>query len=247
MRPLSPYKWKKVAELAIRHDVSDLLWKGIQRQTATPSMNMSDAIRAEIAARTGDERPSLADSYPLTTTSLPGKKAMQRLADIKEESLSKDVTRETSLIFSLLTHNTERMLNAGFHLRGLIDLGLSLRAIGDRVDYVLIDKWIDHTSMRRMAQLQASILIDLFDFDTDEFPFMHRHENHAGRLAVGCMSNALLNSVSSDDNEEGYMNDNKRRFSKGFRRLKVYYRYSPGGSIRSMLNSLADGLSQIEE
>ena len=247
VRPLSPYKWKKVVELTCLHDVADLIWKGVQRQSAIPTMNIPGPQRDEIAKRAGVKRLSMADHYPLSTATLPGKRANQRLGTIKDESHSKDVTRETLLIFSLLTHNTERMLNTGFHLRGLIDLGVALRAIGDKVDYVLIDKWLDQTSMRRMAQLQASILMDLFDFDADEFPFMRRKEKNAGLLAVKCIPNIQMLSNPGDENAEGYMNDNKRRLSKGIHRMNIYFRYSPSGSFKSMLNSMADGLSQIEE
>lgn len=247
VRPLSHYKWMKMTELTRLHDVADFIWNGVQRQAATPTMNIPDQPRNEIARWAGAARPSMSDRYPLSSATLPGKRANQRLHAIKNESQSKDVTRETLLIFSLLTHNTERMLNTGFHLRGLIDLGVALRAIGDKVDYVLLDKWIDQTAMRRMAQLQAGILIDLFDFDADEFPFMRKKEKNAGLLAVRCIPHIQVLSGLGDEQVEGYMNDNKRRLSKGIHRMGIYFRYAPAGSIKSMLNSMADGLSQIEE
>ena len=248
VHPLSPFKWERLIRLATTHDVTDILYQGLHKQQGNPLLNIQLEQLADVAEEASRQRETLFDQYSLEDASLPGKKTTEKLDQICKTCHSEsDITRETALIFGILTHNTEKMLNQGFGLRGIVDLGLSLRSIGDKVDYVLLERWLEQTGTRKMAQLQANILIDLFDFESEELPFMEKKGNKGGVLAIKCITQIEDLRNTGDIKSDGYVKNNKNRFSTGFRRMCIYFPYAPSKSLRSMTNSMKDGLSQIEE
>ena len=248
VHPLSPFKWDRLIRLAATHDVTDVVYHGLQKQQGNPSLNIQQEQLAIIAEEASRQRETLYDRYALDKASLPGKKSNEKLNQIFQTSRSEEeITRETTLVFGILTHNTEVMLNQVFGLRGIIDLGFSLRTIGDKVDFVMLERWLEQTGTHKMAQLQGNILIDLFDFDSDELPFMTKREKHGGELAIKCITHIDLLKNTGDVESDGYVKNNKSRFTKGYRRMRIYFPYAPSKSIRSMTNSMKDGLSQIEE
>ena len=248
VHPLSPFKWDRLIRLAATHDVTDVFYHGLQKQQGNPALNIQPEQLAAVAEEASKQRDTLYDRYTLESTSLPGKKTTEKLNQIcKTCHTENDITRETALLFGILTHNTEKMLNQGFGLRGIVDLGFSLRTNGDKVDFVMLERWLEQTSTRKMAQLQANILIDLFDFESDELPFMEKRERHGGELAIRCITQIDDLKNTGDIKSDGYVKNNKNRFSTGFRRMCIYFPYAPAKSIRSITNSMKDGLSQIEE
>lgn len=72
------------------------------------------------------------------------------------------------LILRLMQHILEEDVKPQM----IIDLGMFLRKLGDKVDYLKIERWLSELKMQTMANLEATLLIKLFDFTEDEIPFM---------------------------------------------------------------------------
>lgn len=115
-------------------------------------------------------------------------------------------------------------LNEGLCLWKYVDLGMQLRKLGDRIDFVKLQEWIDNLHFERMAQFAGSVLTGLLGFSVDEVPFMNETASEdADSLA-----------------EEALQEDGERTSAK-------YIRFCPGESISSVVASITHSLGNIEE
>jgi len=146
---------------------------------------------------------------------------------------------------------TRYMLNDGISLKHIVDLGIFLRKAGDKVDYVLLQEWIDKLKLSRMAYLSGALLVELFDFTTDEIPFMPA----GGRLSIARILQELF-KLQRPQKEEWYFQQGKDMFvhtvnsSAMFwqvRHSARYFRYYPSESFTNLFSAFAHSLSHIEE
>ena len=118
------------------------------RQLTNPMLNrkLQNIINKEMRCR---------DSYYMTVNGL------------KIESVP-----PTLSLLMIITGIIQHILSDGISLKLFVDLGMFLRRIGDKVDYVLLQSQLKSLGMQTMANIIGSIMINVFHFDTDELPFM---------------------------------------------------------------------------
>ncbi len=61
----------------------------------------------------------------------------------------------------------------------IIDLGIYLRKLGDKVDYIKLERWLEQLKMQQMADIIGGLLVQLFSFTQDEIPFMKKYNADA--------------------------------------------------------------------
>lgn len=143
------------------------------------------------------------------------------------------------------------IINDGVKLKQLIDLGMMLRTIGAKVDFVKLQQWIERLRMRRMATLEASLLINLLDFNEDELPF------YTPTLATNITNTAEeLLQFDSSHTDEWYFTQGKNIFVKSNNSKAMmwqvshtakYFRYYPSEMTTNFIKNFAHSLSHIEE
>ena len=101
---------------------------------------------------------------------------------------------------------------------GIIEIGHFLRTKGDKVDFIKIEQWLHKLGIYNIAQLHASILVELFGFTPDEVPFLHRTSHKAVRLATDTHKLTL-----------------------------AFLPYYPAATLHSMFYRLHKSITQIEE
>ena len=143
------------------------------------------------------------------------------------------------------------ILNDGVSLKQVIELGVILRKIGDKVDFVKLQQWIDKLHLGEMAHLEGALLTGLFNFSTDEIPFMkpgksenitritHEIFNMKGNHTYDWYFTQGKNVFVSTSNRGAMMwhINNSRRF----------FRYYPSETVTNFFTSFAHSLSHIEE
>ena len=160
-----------------------------------------------------------------------------------------DTSVETLYLLRLIVGNVNGMLANGITLRGVIQLGKYLRTRGDKVDFIKLDSWLEKLHIKRMAQLQGSILIRFFHFERDELPFVHRIEKGASRLTL----RALYFNIQ-DQKEIHFRQDTfglirsrdgamRKRASHSMR----YFRYAPIETLSNFVQRVTRSLSELEE
>ena len=161
-----------------------------------------------------------------------------------------EVPSPTLQLLHLLLSVAADLLTNGLVLSKLADIAVFLRKVGDKVDFVKLQTWIERIRMKAMAQLEGELLVHLLHLTTDEIPFMteskaadmepfvselfkarRSHEWHFQQAA----GDVFVSTVGS-----------KAMFWQ-VRHSAHYFRYFPTESAAKLMATFAHSLSHIEE
>ena len=248
--PMSKFKWGVLQEIAEYEDIIPFVSKGMERHgndnpdTITPYgesyANVPLKTREKMQNSNFNNSDNLShgmdisDIDSLKLTYVLKKYILKDIVDKERHSID---TSKTSLDFlALIIQNTDIILRYGIRLRGIIEIGLFLRNKGQYVDFVKVESWISKLKLKQMAALQASVIIKLFDFEKDEFPYIRKFEGKAISLATDSMEKVYK------------MNKRSRSFSKySIRNCIKFYRYTRSEALCKALYITSRSLADIEE
>ena len=157
LEPMSQYKWRKVTAMAVSDGVAHHLpeaYRTMTKGAKATTAGIPDAHGRRLRRLTANERHSM------------------------------DCSVATLELLNIIMYNIEQTVNRHTSLRAMIDMGLFLRARGDKVDYIKLELWLRKLHVRRMAELHAGILIATMGFQMRELPFVKRYDTWAERLIV---------------------------------------------------------------
>lgn len=143
------------------------------------------------------------------------------------------------------------ILNDGISLRQIVDLGIMLRTIGDRIDYVKLQQWIEDLKLKRMAHLEGIILMRLFNFTEEELPFLAPQQFQPGDTIINDIFQ-LRDKHSNDwfftQGENIFVTaTNSSAMMWHMKHSARYFKYYPSETVTNFFASLAYSLSHIEE
>lgn len=173
-----------------------------------------------------------------------------RLKSIQEkERHSADTSIETIYLLRIIASNVNATMNHGIPVRGIIQLGQYLRTRGDRVDFVKLNHWLSKLHILRFAQLQGSILISLFGFETNELPFVKQQEKNAVLYTLKSIENVEKDTEdwSFRQGNSVFVHNNQRVLRKNLRRSLRYVDYAPIETTSNFITNFSHSLSEIEE
>lgn len=174
----------------------------------------------------------------------------KRLIKIQQdEPHAIDTSIETIYLLRLIVSNVNAMYSGGISLRGIIQLGQYLRTRGDKVDFVKLDTWLTKLHIQRMAQLEGSVLIQFFNFEQDEIPFVKMVERGASKLTVRSLYYNIkdMEDIKFQESQVGFVHTTGGTMRKNLRRSMRYFGYAPIETTCNFLNSFFKSLSEIEE
>ena len=154
-------------------------------------------------------------------------------------------------LLMIITGITQHILSDGISLKLFVDLGMFLRRIGDKVDYVQLQSQLKKLGMQTMANIIGGIMIDVFRFDADELPFMTKVSKKADGKAIGDMF-----TVNGNTSADWYFTQGNHIFIRAnnssamrwqIRHSAKLMRYYPGETFTNFFVSFAHSLSHIEE
>lgn len=174
----------------------------------------------------------------------------KRLLKIQQdEPHAIDTSMETIYLLRLIVSNIDAMYAGGISLRGIIQLGQYLRTRGDKVDFVKLDNWLTKLHIQRMAQLEGSVLINFFDFEKDEIPFVKTVERGANSLTLRSLNYNIkdMEDIKFQESQVGFVHTTGGTMRKNLRRSMRYFGYAPIETTSNFLNNFFKSLSEIEE
>ncbi len=249
LEPMSAFKWRRLYQMVEVQGVADVFLRGVQKHHGEQGLNMPEEILLR-AGQDAQKQQSLAELVSRKVGMSMGmlNKRYVKLLDGERHSI--DTSVETMDLLRLLVVNEQDFLNHGINMRGIIFLGRYLREKGDRVDFVKLDNWLLRLHLQRMAQLQGSILISVFDFEPDELPFVHREEPAAFKLAVSSVSNLVKDTAQEwhfRQTRTGFVSNNSAVLRRNLRRSFRYLPYATLETVSNFFNNFARSLKEIEE
>ena len=238
MEPMSAFKWRRLDQMVHAQHVERAALKGIKNHQFDEMMNIPE----DLANQTPDnsahqEEPRLSNHYLNFRLS--------RIENAERHAIDTNV--DALNVLKIIVGNVSSMLNHGTMLSGIIELGSYLRNKGDKVDFVKLDTWLGKLQLRRMAQLQGSMLMSVFNFEQDELPFV---EAAANKLVLRSVTHS-----ASDTAEEwhfrqlssGFVQNNSALLRRNLRRSLRYITYAPLETVSNFFNNFARSLQEIEE
>ncbi|MBQ7472123.1 MAG: hypothetical protein IJS97_06840 [Prevotella sp.] len=222
IEPMSLFKWNALVELANAQKMEFVALKGMQNQTDDSTSLVPDSIIKRLEEQCADTtvRVPWEVNKPATLSNIYLKQQLKNIQQNERHEI--DASMISVELLNIIVHNAEQILSNGVSLSGILYLGMFLRTKGHKVDFVKMEKWLQKLHMQRMAQLEGSILVSVFEFEPDEIPFLSKIEPAAEKLATRSISHAVHSSLS-------------------------FFPYAPIEAVSFLFGILARRLSEIEE
>lgn len=241
LEPMSAFKWGRLAQMVRVQHVEGAAQKGIRNHQYDRMMNIPPRL-------VGEARPEAPAAEP---PRLSNRLLNRRLRKIEQSERHAIDTNVGSLeVLRIIVANVSDMLNKGTMLHGIIQLGTYLRNKGDKVDFVKLDTWLSKLHIRRMAQLQGSMLMAVFNFEQDELPFVQHVEPSAYRLVLRSVHHSASDTAEEwhfRQSRSGFVTNNSTLLRRNLRRSLRYIVFAPIETISNYLNNFARSLQEIEE
>ncbi len=249
IEPMSPFKWRRLMQMVDAQEVVPVFINGINKHSLDEGLRLPISIVEEVKARMVNIRPAtgpVPKDVRLSSHYLNHK--LRNIIDSERHSI--DTSTETIDILKLIVANSQSMLNRGMSLDGIIRLGQYLRTKGDKVDFVKLESWLDSLQLRAVAELQGNILIALFGFEEEEFPFIRKHDKAAYKLTLRSIADLAKDTAQEwhfKQNSAGFVRNNGTVLRRNLRRSFRYFGYLPLETISNFANNFIRSLSEIEE
>lgn len=182
---MSNFKWSRIEDIALQLRVPGCIANGVK-------LLEDDGITPQNFMQNYSEI-----SYSSANAHLCNRfkqKAFERICD--EEPHDMAASMETLALLRLIVSIGNDIVETALPLPGIITLGRFLRNDGDKVDFVKLENWIKKLGIMQLASLQASLLIELFDFEKDEFPYIKRFYSNAIKHYNHLLENAISGKLA---------------------------------------------------
>ena len=106
----------------------------------------------------------------------------RRVSIYENERHSIDTSIETLHLLNLIVFNIRQVETNEISIPGIIALGKYLREKGQHVDFVKLEDWIRTLNIKKLTSLLASFLVQAFNFEKNEVPFLYSEHKNANEL-----------------------------------------------------------------
>ena len=89
---------------------------------------------------------------------------------------------DTLHLLNLIVFNIRQVETNKISIPGIIALGKYLREKGQHVDFVKLEDWIRILNIKKLTSLLASFLVQAFNFEKNEVPFLYSEHKNANEL-----------------------------------------------------------------
>lgn len=254
IEPMSAFKWAKLFQLAIIHDVACDVYEGLQQCKDQFFLRMTEAqwelwektindIRQAPPSEDQEENEFLKADH-LTNPILNHK--LQNILD--DESSD---TRTRQLLLTII-RTARHILNEGLPIKELILLGKELRHESNRIDFNTLEKWLRSLKFQQAAHLEGALLAELLGFEKEEIPFISMTDDSdikqvAQELIEFTHSRPKNYYFTQGDNNIFIHTNNGSAILGHVRRSARYFRYFPSETLTNFFATFAHSLSHIEE
>ena len=255
IEPMSAFKWGRLYQLAVMHNIIPFVYDGIIRCKAQFFLHLTDKQQKEWEKAIADYREQerknvdLEEDEFLRPDRLTNPLLNNRLQNILDDEHSDVTTRQLLMIFIRVVRH---LFNEGMPIRQLTELGIFLRKNREKINYQAFEKWISQLRLTQMTQLTGEFLIKLYGFEEEYIPFLkNRKEKQIDHIAQELIE--FTNTRSQDwyfTQQDGGIfvhNTNSSATFSHVRRSARYFKYYPSESVTNFFASFVHSLSHIEE
>ena len=242
IEPMSHWKWNRLYEISQIHGVTPWIKNGIRRCEDDFFMQITPSLRQHFE---DDNTSTREEQGPEELTNPMLNSKLQKLA---EEAGTEDAT--FNLLLRLI-HIARNIMTQGISLRQLIMLGIYLRTTKDPIEYDVLKTWIQRLEMGRMARLEGSLLMELFDFKVREIRFTDAVADKSTQKAVDDIFQLTEKNAADWYFTQGksifVRTSDSRAMMWHVKQSARYMRYYPAEAVTNFMRNFAHSMSHIEE
>ena len=255
IEPMSAFKWNKLYQLTVMHNITPFVYDGILRCKNNFFLHLTDKQKQDWEKAVADYRvkekrqSEQEEDEFLRPDRLTNPLLNRRLQAILDDEHSDLTSRQLLLI---LLRVVRHLFNEGMPIRQLTELAIFLRSNSQRINFDVVGQWIERLQLTQMAQLCGEFLIRLFNFEEADIPFLKgRKEKGIERIAKELIEFTDTRSqdwyFSQEDGGIFVHNTNSSATFSHVRRSARYFKYYPSESVTNFFLSFIHSLSHIEE
>lgn len=222
MEPMSAYKWRRLSELLRDQSVIPLAVKGLSKYEGDVRMNMPTDLLSTLREEGRTLESAAFDAEPKLSNPFLNNR-LKRIHQAERHAI--DTNIETLKLLDVIVANINHIMSRGLSLQGILEIGRYLRTKGQHIDFVKLDTWLQRLHIARMASLLGSILVEVFEFDADEVPFIRKMDPKANQL--------LMKTLQTDGKKH---HDNR-----------ILFIFQPLETSTRFVRNIKQHLSEIEE
>lgn len=260
IEPMSKFKWEVIFHIANIHNVVGVIFDGIAKNKENEALIPQDIILKykKILDEEGyGIKAQATGSIPSVQLPDAGLSHMcngflnARLKRIREnEPQSADASVETLNMLDIIVQATECTMTYGLSFATILRIGIYLRVDGGKIDFVKLENWLRKLNLTRMAQLEGSILIDIFGFEMDEIPFVNKMEPSAHKIAIEALEKPIRIDIEEwkiSQKSTIFLANNSKAMMKTVKNCMKYFFFAPVEASSNFLHRFASSLSNLEE
>ena len=254
LEPMSAFKWERLYQLAVMHNVVPYAYKGIENSRDQFFMHLTEKQEKEWQKAYSETASPIViedeDDELLRADHLTNPVLNRQLQSILDDEHSDMPTRHMLL---LIIRVVRHILNEGMPIRQLVELGICMKQQeGPKVDYPTLQGWISRLRLTQMARLEGEFLILMFGFSPEDIPFVSdKRDKRVTQIAQELLDFTNTRShdwyFSQDEDSIFVHNSNTSAMFSHVRRTARYFRYYPSESVTNFFASFVHSLSHIEE
>ena len=254
VEPMSAYKWGRLYQLAVMHDVAGYVYEGLLNSKGQFFLRLPDKqwqlwektiieIRKKVQ-HTDDEPDEFLRADHLTNPLL--NKKLQTILDDEQSDL------RTRQILLTIIRVSRHILNEGVPIRQLVELGICLRTDGRHADFTTLGKWLKTLQLQQVAKLEASLLMELLGFEKEEIAFAgEKRDKNVEQVAQELIEYTNIRARDfyflQDAGDIFVHTSNGSAMLGHIHRSARYFRYYPSETLTNFFASFAHSLTHIEE
>ena len=247
LEPMSVHKWSKLYQLATVHNVQSYVYQGLKNCTNQFNLKLTDTQWKQWLTAKAKEEDTDEDEL-LRPDKLTNPLLNRQLQNILDDEQSDLNTRRMLIrIISI----ARRILNEGLPLKLLIELGLTLRDKNNQADYEILAGWLKKLHFEQMAQLEATLLTDLFGLEPNSIPFAESDTDHKTIIVAKELAeytNIRQDFYFSQGSDSIFVHtSNSGALINHIKRSARYMRFIPSEAFTNFFASFAHSLTHIEE
>lgn len=253
VEPMSYFKWEKLFQLSLFHNVQDAIYQGMQRCRDQFSFDVNKEQwakwRKTIQESQTKPEPTSEESDLLRGDRLTNPVLNGKLQDILDDEQTDTCTR---LLLLTIIRIARCILNEGLPLQHLIELGLHLRQQYNKTNFLTLQQWLRSLHAEQIAVLEGTLLVQLFNFDIEEIPFLKgktdKNAEQVARELTDFESTRIQDFYFSQEADSIFVHSsNGTALVDHIKRTARYFHYYPSETITNFFASFAHSLSHIQE
>lgn len=191
--PMSLHKWRMLGNMAKEHHVQTFLADGIaliKESDPDNAKNLPDLKDVGLSEYT---KYDVEGSFDASKAYLVNSISKRRWEELREGEMNdiENISDETLQLLDIIIMNADYAIDTQINIEGILFLGRFLHMNKDLINSTKLNHWLTQTKMSAMANMQGTILTDIFDYPQEEIPFLTKPYHKAEDIFMQTLENTF--------------------------------------------------------